>query len=62
MSAVDIRCGEESAKHRQIPSAKQAESLSSGDETFPALPCFVMLNLGVRKVTVAACGHHTLAF
>uniref|UniRef100_A0A2P2Q5Y0 Ultraviolet-B receptor UVR8 n=1 Tax=Rhizophora mucronata TaxID=61149 RepID=A0A2P2Q5Y0_RHIMU len=54
--------GDESTKRRRISSAKQAaESSSSGDETLSALPCLVTLNPGVRIVTVAAGGRHTLA-
>lgn len=54
--------GEESTKRRRISSAKQAtESSSSGDETLSALPCLVTLNPGVRIVSVAAGGRHTLA-
>ncbi|XP_040970104.1 RCC1 and BTB domain-containing protein 2 isoform X5 [Gossypium hirsutum] len=54
--------GEESTKRRRISSTKQsAESSSSGDETVSALPCLVALNPGVRIVTVAAGGRHTLA-
>lgn len=60
-SAADVR-GEESTKRRRISSAKQsAESSSSGDETLSGLPCLVTLNPGVRIVTVAAGGRHTLA-
>ncbi|XP_022765107.1 ultraviolet-B receptor UVR8-like isoform X2 [Durio zibethinus] len=54
--------GEESTKRRRISSTKQsAESSLSGDETLSALPCLVTLNAGVRIVTVAAGGRHTLA-
>ncbi|OMO59083.1 Regulator of chromosome condensation, RCC1 [Corchorus capsularis] len=54
--------GEEGTKRRRISSAKQAaESSSSGDESLSALPCLVTLNPGVRIVTVAAGGRHTLA-
>ncbi|TYH19919.1 hypothetical protein ES288_A05G390300v1 [Gossypium darwinii] len=54
--------GEESTKRRRISSTKQsAESSSSGDGTVSALPCLVALNPGVRIVTVAAGGRHTLA-
>ncbi|XWS56618.1 hypothetical protein CRYUN_Cryun09bG0101800 [Craigia yunnanensis] len=56
------RGGEESTKRRRMSSGKQsAESSSSGDETLSALPCLVTLNPGVRIVTVAAGGRHTLA-
>ncbi|KAK8549438.1 hypothetical protein V6N13_027191 [Hibiscus sabdariffa] len=62
-SAADSKgAAEESTKRRRISSAKHsAESSSSGDETLSALPCLVTLNLGVRIVTVAAGGRHTLA-
>ncbi|GLT93047.1 hypothetical protein SLE2022_108530 [Rubroshorea leprosula] len=53
--------GEESTKRRRITSAKQtAEGSSSGEETLSALPCLVTLP-GVRIVSVAAGGRHTLA-
>ncbi|XVE52616.1 hypothetical protein DITRI_Ditri02bG0136000 [Diplodiscus trichospermus] len=53
--------GEESTKRRRISSAKHAaENSSSGDETLSAFPCLVTLNPGVRIVTVAAGGRHTL--
>ncbi|XP_021904027.1 ultraviolet-B receptor UVR8-like isoform X2 [Carica papaya] len=63
LSGVDSRVsGEESTKRRRVSSVKQAaESSSSGDETLSALPCLVTLNPGVRIVTVAAGGRHTLA-
>ncbi|GKU91995.1 hypothetical protein SLEP1_g5785 [Rubroshorea leprosula] len=53
---------EESKKRRRITSAKQAaESSPSGDETPSASPCLVTLYPGVRVVSVAAGGRHTLA-
>ncbi|XP_044508522.1 ultraviolet-B receptor UVR8-like isoform X2 [Mangifera indica] len=63
LSGIDSReSGEESSKRRKMTSAKNtAESSSSGDENFSAFPCLVMLNPGVRIVTVAAGGRHTLA-
>ncbi|XVF23958.1 hypothetical protein REPUB_Repub13aG0084600 [Reevesia pubescens] len=63
LSAADSKGGgEESTKRRRTSSAKQsAESSSSGDESLSAFPCLVALNPGVRIVTVAAGGRHTLA-
>ncbi|GLT89084.1 hypothetical protein SLE2022_070840 [Rubroshorea leprosula] len=53
---------EECKKRRRITSAKQAaESSPSGDETPSASPCLVTLYPGVRVVSVAAGGRHTLA-
>ncbi|KAL5717261.1 hypothetical protein ACHQM5_010300 [Ranunculus cassubicifolius] len=52
---------EENTKRRRISSAKQAaESSSSNDETEGALPCLVSLNPGIRVVSVAAGGRHTI--
>lgn len=53
--------GEESTKRRKTSSAKHSTESSSSDETLSALPCLVTLNPGVRIVTVAAGGRHTLA-
>ncbi|XVF83740.1 hypothetical protein PTKIN_Ptkin16aG0515800 [Pterospermum kingtungense] len=54
--------GEESTKRRKTSSAKHSsENSSSGDETLSALPCLVTLNPGVRILTVAAGGCHSLA-
>ncbi|OVA15573.1 Regulator of chromosome condensation [Macleaya cordata] len=54
--------GIESTKRRRISSAKQTlESSTSGDETLSALPCLVTLSPGVRILTVAAGGRHSLA-
>lgn len=63
LAGVDSKgSGEEGTKRRRIASAKQtAESSSSGDEALSALPCLVTLNPGVRIVSVAAGGRHTLA-
>ncbi|XP_019245319.1 PREDICTED: ultraviolet-B receptor UVR8 isoform X2 [Nicotiana attenuata] len=62
VSGIETRGGEDSAKRRRVSSAKQqAESSSSGDEGLSALPCLVALNPGVRIVSVAAGGRHTLA-
>eukprot|EP00268_Persea_americana_P023443 TRINITY_DN2303_c0_g1_i6.p1 TRINITY_DN2303_c0_g1~~TRINITY_DN2303_c0_g1_i6.p1 ORF type:complete len:428 (+),score=102.07 TRINITY_DN2303_c0_g1_i6:253-1536(+) len=61
-SSNEIRGGEESTKRRRLSSAKQApESSTSSDETLSALPCLVSLSPGVKIVTVAAGGRHTLA-
>lgn len=61
-SGIETRGGEDGAKRRRVSSAKQpAESSSSGDEGLSALPCLVTLNPGVRIVSVAAGGRHTLA-
>ncbi|KAI3793315.1 hypothetical protein L1987_35932 [Smallanthus sonchifolius] len=52
----------ENTKRRRVLSTKlAAESSSSGDEPLSALPCLVAFNTGVRMVTVAAGGRHTLA-
>lgn len=60
--SYEIRGGEESTKRRRLSSIKQApESSTSGDETLSALPCMVSLSPGVKIVTVAAGGRHTLA-
>lgn len=62
VSHIETRSGEDSAKRRRVSSAKQqAESSTSGDEGLSALPCLVALNPGVRIVSVAAGGRHTLA-
>ncbi|XP_027772775.1 ultraviolet-B receptor UVR8 isoform X3 [Solanum pennellii] len=59
---IETRGGEDGAKRRRVSSVKQpAESSSSGDEGLSALPCLVTLNPGVRIVSVAAGGRHTLA-
>ncbi|XP_060212896.1 ultraviolet-B receptor UVR8 isoform X2 [Lycium barbarum] len=61
-SSVETRGGEDGGKRRRVSSAKQqAESSSSGNEGLSALPCLVGLNPGVRIVSVAAGGRHTLA-
>ncbi|XXG86436.1 hypothetical protein AAC387_Pa11g1333 [Persea americana] len=60
-SSHEIQGGEESTKRRRLSSAKQAPESSSGDETLSALPCLVSLTPGVKIVTVAAGGRHTLA-
>ncbi|KAJ8542104.1 hypothetical protein K7X08_016970 [Anisodus acutangulus] len=61
-SGIEPRGREDGAKRRRVSSSKQsAESSSSGDEGLSALPCLVGLNPGVRIVSVAAGGRHTLA-
>lgn len=58
----DSRSGDETSKRRRVSTAKQvAESSQSGDETLSALPCLVTLNPGIRIMSVAAGGRHTLA-
>lgn len=59
---IETKGVEDGAKRRRVSSAKQqAESSSTGDEGLSALPCLVALNPGVRIVSVAAGGRHTLA-
>uniref|UniRef100_M1CLF1 Serine/threonine-protein kinase Nek8 n=1 Tax=Solanum tuberosum TaxID=4113 RepID=M1CLF1_SOLTU len=59
---IETRGGEDGAKRRRVSSVKQpAESSSPGDEGPSALPCLVTLNPGLRIVSVAAGGRHTLA-
>ena len=54
--------GEEIAKRTRISPAKEEhESVTSGDDFFTLLPCFVTLGSGVRITSVAAGGRHTLA-
>ncbi|XP_049405781.1 ultraviolet-B receptor UVR8 isoform X1 [Solanum stenotomum] len=61
-AGIETRGGEDSAKRRRVSSVKQpAESSSPGDEGPSALPCLVTLNPGLRIVSVAAGGRHTLA-
>lgn len=61
-SGIETRGGEDGAKRRRVSSAKKpAESSSSCEEGLSALPCLVSLNPGVRIVSVAAGGRHTLA-
>ncbi|EPS58864.1 hypothetical protein M569_15948, partial [Genlisea aurea] len=63
-SGGDIKGGaDEFSKRRRISPAKQAveNSPSGGDEPLSASPCLVSLNPGVRIVSVAAGGRHTLA-
>lgn len=54
--------GEDGAKRRRLVAAKQASlpETSAGDETVSAPPCLVTLRPGVKVVTVAAGGRHTL--
>ncbi|XP_020102197.1 ultraviolet-B receptor UVR8 isoform X3 [Ananas comosus] len=62
VSAFENRGGEESTKRRRISSAKVGpESSTSSEETLSSPPCLVTLSSGVRIVTVAAGGRHTLA-
>lgn len=61
ISHVDKKqMGEEIGKRRKISLVKQ-ESDSYGDDFFTASPCLVNLGDGVRIITVAAGGRHTLA-
>lgn len=55
--------GGETTKKRRISQAKQAAENSSQPENndLSALPCLVSLAPGVRIVSVAAGGRHTLA-
>ncbi|CAI0411192.1 unnamed protein product [Linum tenue] len=52
---------DESAKRRKVSGKQTSEPSSSGNELLSAVPCLVTLNPGVRIVTVAAGGRHTLA-
>lgn len=53
---------EDNTKRRRISTSKQeGESSTSGEEVLSAFPCLVTLNPGVRIVSVAAGGRHTLA-
>lgn len=63
MSHLDSkRTGEEISKRRKTSSAKlEPESSTAGDELFMASPCLVNMGPGVRIITVAAGGRHTLA-
>ncbi|XP_024013533.1 ultraviolet-B receptor UVR8 isoform X1 [Eutrema salsugineum] len=63
-SQMEARGGAESTKKRRISPAKQAAENSSQSENnndLSALPCLVSLAPGVRIVSVAAGGRHTLA-
>ncbi|MCL7033732.1 hypothetical protein MKW94_018593 [Papaver nudicaule] len=63
-SSIDLKgVGEEKTKRRRVSSAKHqtVDSSTSGDENLSALPCLVTLSPGVRIITVAAGGRHTLA-
>ncbi|KAG2690641.1 hypothetical protein I3760_09G197000 [Carya illinoinensis] len=61
ISHVDKKqMGEEIGKRRKISLVKQ-ESDSYGDDFFTASPCLVNLGDGVRIISVAAGGRHTLA-
>ncbi|XP_010532771.1 PREDICTED: ultraviolet-B receptor UVR8 isoform X1 [Tarenaya hassleriana] len=60
-SPVENRGGEAPSKKRRVSPAKHAaEGSSSGDSDLSALPCLISLPLGVRIVSVAAGGRHTL--
>ncbi|KAI3912502.1 hypothetical protein MKW98_020964 [Papaver atlanticum] len=63
-SSLDTKgVGEEKPKRRRVSSAKQQtnDSSTSGEENLSALPCLVTLSPGVRIITVAAGGRHSLA-
>ncbi|XP_010504417.1 PREDICTED: ultraviolet-B receptor UVR8-like [Camelina sativa] len=62
-SQSEARGGGETTKKRRISQAKQAaeNSLQSDNNELSALPCLVSLAPGVRIVSVAAGGRHTLA-
>lgn len=55
--------GEDGTKRRRLVAAKYASlpESSAGDEVVSAPPCLVTLRPGVKIVTVAAGGRHTLA-
>ncbi|RRT43299.1 hypothetical protein B296_00042557 [Ensete ventricosum] len=62
ISGFDTGCGEKNSKRRRLSSAKvEPENKASSEETLSALPCLVTLDTGVRIVSVAAGGRHTLA-
>ncbi|KAG2328897.1 hypothetical protein Bca52824_000077 [Brassica carinata] len=62
-SKAEVRGRPESTKKRRISPSKQAAENSSQSENndLSALPCLVSLAPGVRIVSVAAGGRHTLA-
>ncbi|CAN8279462.1 unnamed protein product [Cochlearia groenlandica] len=62
-SQTEGRAGGESAKKRRISPAKQAaeNAAQSENNDLSALPCLVSLAPGVRMLSVAAGGRHTLA-
>lgn len=62
-SQREARGGGESTKKRRISPSKQAAENASPSENndLTALPCLVSLAPGVRIVSVAAGGRHTLA-
>eukprot|EP00252_Welwitschia_mirabilis_P000760 TRINITY_DN10723_c0_g1_i2.p1 TRINITY_DN10723_c0_g1~~TRINITY_DN10723_c0_g1_i2.p1 ORF type:complete len:508 (+),score=111.39 TRINITY_DN10723_c0_g1_i2:348-1871(+) len=56
--------GDDGIKRRRIGTTKQGnttESSAAGDESVSAPPCLVSLRPGIKVVTVAAGGRHTLA-
>ncbi|XP_030480783.1 ultraviolet-B receptor UVR8 isoform X3 [Cannabis sativa] len=56
------KAGEEVVKKRKITQAKQeSENLMSSEEFFAVSPSIVTLGAGIRIITVAAGGRHTLA-
>ncbi|KAJ6381368.1 hypothetical protein OIU77_030113 [Salix suchowensis] len=58
----DIRDGEEIVKRRRVSEVKEdSENAQSGDEYFTATPAVVSLGPGVKIISVAAGGRHTLA-
>lgn len=62
-SQTEVRGRPEPTKKRRISPGKQAAENSSQSENndLSALPCLVSLAPGVRIVSVAAGGRHTLA-
>uniref|UniRef100_A0A6N2KIT2 RCC1-like domain-containing protein n=1 Tax=Salix viminalis TaxID=40686 RepID=A0A6N2KIT2_SALVM len=58
----DIKDGEEIVKRRRVSEVKEeSENAQSGDEYFTATPAVVSLGPGVKIISVAAGGRHTLA-
>ncbi|ONM36451.1 regulator of chromosome condensation1 [Zea mays] len=58
----ESRGTDDSTKRRRLSSAKHGpESSTSSDESLSAPPCVVTFNTGVKIVSVAAGGRHTLA-
>lgn len=58
----ESRGTDDGTKRRRLSSAKHGpESSTSSDESLSAPPCVVTFNTGVKIVSVAAGGRHTLA-
>ncbi|KAL5809261.1 hypothetical protein ACOSQ3_029952 [Xanthoceras sorbifolium] len=55
------KTGEEVAKRRKTSAKEEPEDLTTGDDFFTLSPSLVTMGPGVRIMTVAAGGRHTLA-